>query len=143
MSMGPTKMYLRYCKATNKLYLTGYEDEDRYKDEKEQWKILESRQYGTYEELMAHNGPVKNSSMVIQIIDERYKIEVAWERFKKDRVVGWQKEGKVLTQEMLELLGADGVGVNLDKLTNKQKDLYYRLIACKIMRLQSDREKVK
>ena len=143
MSMGPTKMYLRHCKSTNKLYLTGYEDEERYKDEKEQWKILESRQYGTYEELMKHNGPVKNSSMVIQIIDERYKIDVPRERFKKDRVVGWQKEGKVLTQEMLELLGAEGKGANVDKLTNKQKDVYYRLIACKVLRIQSDQEKTR
>jgi hypothetical protein len=135
MSMGPWHLYLRHCEATNELYTTQYEDEEKFKNKKEQWKILESRKYGTYEELMKdHCHTIPNTDITFEIVDERdKKFREKWIRFQKDRVVGWKKGERMLTKEMMELLGVDGK-VDLDKLTNREKNKYYQLIGRVIMR---------
>ena len=68
------------------------------------------------------------------IVDETdVKFKEKWVPFRKDRVEGWQKGGRVLTKEMFELLGLD-CPKDLKVLTDRQKDMYYKLIACKVMR---------
>ena len=135
MSMGPTKLYLRLDESNGKYYVTQFEDEERYKGKKEYKDIIKSRRYDTYEELRKkHNTRCKFSTRSFVIVDETdAKFREKWVPFRKDRVEGWQKGGRVLTKEMFELLGFD-CPKDLNVLTDKQKDHYYKLIACKVLR---------
>jgi hypothetical protein len=135
MSMGPTKLYLRVDESNGKFYVTQHEDEERYKGKKEYKDIIKSRRYDTYEELKKkHNTHCSWSTRSFVIVDETdVKFKEKWVPFRKDRVEGWQKGGRVLTKEMFELLGFD-CPKDLSVLTDRQKDMYYKLIACKVMR---------
>jgi hypothetical protein len=129
MSMQPTKLYLRVDGSNGKFYITRHEDEDMSTDK------LKLRRYDTYEELKKmHNTRSKTTTESFVIVDETdIKFREKWVPFRKDRVDGWQKGGRVLTKEMFELLEVD-CPKDLNILTDKQKDHYYKLIACKVMR---------
>lgn len=136
MSMCATRLYLRYSEPNERLYLTRYEDEEKYRNDEEQWRILDARIYGTYKELMSHSGSdMPNTSRSFDIIDERFTSNEKWVRFQIDRIVGWKKGDRSLTKELMDLLGHDGK-VNLDTLTNREKDKYHEVICNKIRRMK-------
>lgn len=135
MSMCSTKLYLRYSEAVGKMYLTEYEDEEKFKNKVEERRILDSRIYGTYNELMSHRGSdMPRTSRSFDIIDERLMSNEKWVRFQMDRIVGWKKGDRSITKELMELLGHDGK-VNLDTLTNREKDKYHDAICHKIKKM--------
>lgn len=140
MTMAPNYLYLRLEEETGKYYITGYLDEERVPKGKDGAWMVAQRKYGTIEELKKYNSKREpNTDIIYTVVDETApKFREKWVKFKKDRVVGYEKNGRILTPEMLELLGYDGKGVNLDTLTSHQKDTYYRLIACAVMRKAND-----
>lgn len=130
----PFYVYLRYDEEKGKHYISHVEDEETESSSKR--KEMYKKEYGEKDELIKkwHCKRVKNSTIVYEVADQTDpKYREKWVPFKKDRVVGWQKGGRVLTQDMMELLGADGQK-DLGKLTNKQKDKYYELIARVVMK---------
>lgn len=134
--MMPFYVYLRYDEEKGKHYISHVEDEETGKTSKN--ARMYEREYGEKEELTKkwHCKQVKNSTIVYEVRDQTdAKFREKWIPFKKDRIVGWQKGGRVLTQEMMELLGADGKK-DLSKLSNVLKDKYYELIARKVMRMR-------
>lgn len=144
MSMQATKLYMRFSEAVKKLYVTPIEDEEKFTDKKDERRILESRIYGTYEELIKKEGKEPGTTRAFKIIQEWAdpSFNVKWEPFKQDRVLGFKKGEKILTQEMLELLGSGGK-VDLKKTTNREKDRLYKMVACQVLRAMADQEKMK
>ena len=144
MSMQATKLYMRFSEAVKQLYLTPIEDEEKFKDKKDERRILEMRKYGTYEELMKREGSdMPRTTRAFKIIQEwSPPFMEKWVPFKQDRVEGFKKGEKALTQEMLELLG-DGGKIDLKKTTNREKDRLYKMVACQVLRTLNDMEKMK
>ena len=144
MSMQATKLYMRFDEAVKKLYLTQIEDEEKFKDKKEERAILDRRTYGTYEELMKREGSdMPKTTRAFKIIQEwSPPFMEKWVPFKQDRVLGYKKGEWVLTQEMLELIGSSGQVV-LKETTNREKDRLYKMVACQVLRAMNDQEKMK
>jgi 16S rRNA C967 or C1407 C5-methylase (RsmB/RsmF family) len=134
--MASWKVYLRFDPEKLQHYVSQCEDEEYVAQRTKKNKV--ERIYGEKEALIKewHHKRPKNTTIVYEVIDQTdAKFREKWEPFKKDRIEGWKKGGRILTKEMMELLGADG-NVDLAKLTNIQKDKYYDLIARKVARLQ-------